>query len=1260
MAEETIDELSIEITGDATKAAKGLDRLSQALGRLEAACSGVAALSQAQDRLASVQQVLDRADFSKLKELSNLKVSKAAVTNLDALARAMASLPDGAASRMGAVASALAPLKALDKVSISKTLVDRLRELPEALRSYEGVDMGRLVQQLHQLDSALAPMVGTVERWGRAVGAMPKSLRTAAAATRTVASTNKALASSSDKAAASVRGEAASMGLLYARLSGAYLGLRRIKDYLASFVHESNTYIENMNLFAASMGEGAESAAEFGMRAQQLLGIDFGEWARNQGVFQTLITGMGLAAGKAEVMSQQLTQLGYDIASFYNISTEDAMLKLQSGVAGELEPLRRLGWDLSDARMNLELARMGIDATTQSMTQAEKVALRYYLIMNQVTITHGDMARTIASPANQLRVLQAQLALTARAIGNLLIPALNLILPYVVAVVKAIRILAEELAALFGIDATFEVDYSSLDTSGITQDAEDTSDALGEADDRAKKLKATLMGFDEINRMSDATSGGTGSGLGTGAGGAGFDIPADTYDFFEGLTDQISQRTDEMAQRIADALRRILPVAVAVGAAIGAWRVGSALLNSLGTLKQSMDALHGGGKRTAASLAAGAEEAGKLDKGLGDARVRMVTLPGLAGSLKGRLGGACGSALGIVGALAAAAASFVYLYNRNEKFKRGVDLVGGAIATAFSGLPQAFLDGLAWAGARLDEISEWCGERWGEVKAMLSEFGIDLSFLDGFGALVSGAIEGIGALFDAMDLNWEHVGVLAALDSIAAFAKGGPVGIILAEIQILGMEIGMFASDVVEHVDAVGGVSEETSERFGTSLDSMERAMGQLAMNQFSDDVVTQEDVEVISARIGDVRETILSNLDASRNEELAALDPLKGVLSEARIEELRGNINAFYDEQKEVATGHADEIGRIYAAASAERRDLTAEEVAIIQRDNELLKEQLIETAGATKEEVEKIESAMRNNQKRAALDAGSEIIQEAIRVRDGECEEAWDTYREKKAAYERMRECGDITDEEYQRMMSAAEMSRDAQVQAANDAYYGAGGVVERVKSGLGSARDDMNYETGEMKSVWERSCENFGRAMDGAVANVKSAWGGICGWFDQNVAQPFARTFNGLMQSIENGINGGIDMLNGFKVELPGILQKITGWQSIGFNIPRVHLPRFAEGGFPERGQLFLAREDGPEMVGRMGGGSAVANNQQIVDGISRGVLDAMLQAMSMGALGSGSEEQPVELVMRVDGEDLARCSYKGLRSLARRGELAMEFA
>lgn len=336
---------------------------------------------------------------------------------------------------------------------------------------------------------------------------------------------------------------------------------RKIGHFIAQAVTESNKYQEDLNLFTVALGQYAAEAQNYAEKVSDVMGIDPAQWLRNQGVFNTLLTGFGDTAERAQLMSQNLTQLGYDISSFFNISIEDAMQKLQSGISGELEPLRRLGYDLSQARLEQTALNLGIKESVANMTQAEKAELRYYAIMTQVTTAQGDMARTLEAPANQLRILQAQLTQAARAIGNIFIPALNAILPYAIAVVQVIREIANALANLAGFKLT-EVDYSGVNSAAVG--AGSLADNLDDAAGAAKKLKQYTAGFDELNVFAPNTGSGSGAGAG-GAGGFDFDLP--TYDF---LGDAVQTRIGEIKKMIEDTLAEITTIVSGFMLAVGA------------------------------------------------------------------------------------------------------------------------------------------------------------------------------------------------------------------------------------------------------------------------------------------------------------------------------------------------------------------------------------------------------------------------------------------------------------------------------------------------------------------------------------------------------------------------------------------------------------------------------------------------------------------------------------------------------------------
>jgi phage-related protein len=341
-----------------------------------------------------------------------------------------------------------------------------------------------------------------------------------------------------------VSGLGLSFSMVASKIKLAFDVILKIGSAIYKLIKNVSNYMEDINLFAVAMGDYAKEASEYAERIGEIMGIDPGEWMRAQGTFMTLATGFGVVGDRAYIMSKNLTQLGYDLSSFFNDSVKESMERLQSGLAGELEPLRRIGYDLSQARLQQEAYTLGISKSVSAMTQAEKAELRYYTIMTQVTATHGDMARTLEAPANQLRILTSQINQAARAIGSIFIPMLNAVLPYVIAVAKGVRLLASSLASLVGFTLP-EVDYSGVDS--LASGADDASSALGSAADNAKKLKKYTMGFDELN-VIDTSSGSSGGAGGVG-GGSGFDFELPEYDF---IGDATESRVDGIINKVKE------------------------------------------------------------------------------------------------------------------------------------------------------------------------------------------------------------------------------------------------------------------------------------------------------------------------------------------------------------------------------------------------------------------------------------------------------------------------------------------------------------------------------------------------------------------------------------------------------------------------------------------------------------------------------------------------------------------------------------
>ena len=555
----TIEQLELEIQSNSTSAVGGIDALSESLRRLKAATAPV---SKGGVGLGALSNSLKK--FSQ--SVSGLTGLTLAREQVQGLVDALKPLESVQKSGFNSLASGL------DKLVKIAPQIDTVTE------SLKKTDLDSFADQCNRVATAITPLATQMEKVAAGFSAFPAKIQRLLKGNTNLAASNTVLGKSYVN--------------LAAKISAAYIGLKSITSVIARWITASNSYIENLNLFNVSMGQYAEEARNYAEQVGEVMGINPGEWMRNQGVFMTITEGFGVASDRAYTMSKNLTQLTYDLASFFNISTSDAFQKLESGISGELEPLRRLGYDLSVARLQQEAYNLGIEKSVTAMTQAEKAELRYYAIMTQVTNAQGDMARTLEAPANQLRILQAQVEQATRALGNLFLPILKAILPYAIALAKAIRMVAEIIASFFGVSIP-EFDMGTDAIGGVASGAGEAADGLGDASKKAKELKNALLGIDELNVISppeDSSGGAGGAGGIGGGGGLGFELP--TYDF---IADAVNEQVDKIMAKIQpfldwvrENIDEILAGVLAVGAAFLAWRIAKGVqdfLRWLSTMK---------------------------------------------------------------------------------------------------------------------------------------------------------------------------------------------------------------------------------------------------------------------------------------------------------------------------------------------------------------------------------------------------------------------------------------------------------------------------------------------------------------------------------------------------------------------------------------------------------------------------------------------------------------------------------------------------
>ena len=347
-------------------------------------------------------------------------------------------------------------------------------------------------------------------------------------------------------------------------------GLRSIVSKLADTVEQAATYEEALNLFTVTMGDFAQEGMAWVEKFSNALYLDPTNVMQYMGAFNSLIKGLGVGGDKAYLMSQNLTQLVYDLASFKNLSFEEAFLKIQSAISGEIEPLRNVGVALSQNTLQELANELGIKKRVAEMSEAEKAQLRYIQILKSTGEWQTDMGRTIVTPANALRVLREQFTLLAKAIGRIFIPMLMAILPYVTVVTQALTKLANKIANFFGYEIA-DVDYSG----GFSNVISGLEDIGNEADETKKKLNTMLAPFDELNVVQNKNKSSSVGGATPTGGDLGVSLPS--YDALANLDPNFTKNL-EKAEKL---LSSMYPIITAIGTALASWKVGSSVVTAL-------------------------------------------------------------------------------------------------------------------------------------------------------------------------------------------------------------------------------------------------------------------------------------------------------------------------------------------------------------------------------------------------------------------------------------------------------------------------------------------------------------------------------------------------------------------------------------------------------------------------------------------------------------------------------------------------------
>lgn len=540
-AELNIDKLAAAISnlrtkGNVAKVCSSLDKLSASISALKSASTGLDGLS----KITSFMNGLANVDLTQsakgIRSVANAlnKISSVNLGNMDF---------SGLGSKMNSLKNGLSPISSISDSSIKSlrgvsSAINSIAKIPSITKKLDSKTLDDFAEVCKKVASAISPLASKLDKVGCSFSSLPSKIKSAVNSTTRFSSANQ-------KASTSLSSLASQLEAIKKR-AAQLVSLKAIATYLANAVTKFNDFYEATDLFNNAMGELSGQATELINKMESLLGIDPTEAMTNIATIQSLATSFGLASDKAYILSKNLTQLAYDESSYWNKDTATTFTAIASAISGELEPIRRLGVDLSQARLQQELLALGFNKQVSSLSQADKAVLRYIAIMKQTTNIQGNLAQTISSPANMVRILKSEISQLAKAVGQLLYPAFKAILPVLIAAVDLIKEFVVSLASVFGQKIEF-TDFSKTqkDIGGVTSAMDDTADATKAA---AKAAKDYTMGFDELNIIDPSqNSGSSGSGSGGAAGNLLGDVDLSQYDMFK---DYAGSAVDEIKAKL--------------------------------------------------------------------------------------------------------------------------------------------------------------------------------------------------------------------------------------------------------------------------------------------------------------------------------------------------------------------------------------------------------------------------------------------------------------------------------------------------------------------------------------------------------------------------------------------------------------------------------------------------------------------------------------------------------------------------------------
>ena len=1021
-------------------------------------------------------------------------------------------------------------------------------------------------------------------------------------------------------------------------------------------------------------------ATQFQNKLNEAFGTNKKETMRYQGLFQSMGESAGLSEDISKLMSENMTKLAYDLASLYNTTETKAAESLRAGVyAGQTKPLRNYGIDVTQTSFKPIMEELGLEKSVNELTQAEKEVLRYISTLRQAGNAMGDFANTIESPANQLKVLKQQFYEMQAAIGNLFVGAFARILPYVNGIIMAIKEVAKAIASLFGIKMK---DYNT-GIASYTEDLDDYSEGLGGIADSAgsageaiKALKRQTLGFDQINNLTSPTpTAKGGSGGGGGAGGGLLDgIDSRLLDALKGYENGM-EKVRMKATQIRDKIMSILGFTKHINAETGetyftydGWQatvkglwgwfkelnplakvfvglglpaafvtlfniikkisgatgvttvlkgiltISKNLLSPLGALSTSMLAFGKAalsGEKSFSSLRDG------LSLGVQSWREEQGIIDKTTGKLNGFTGVVKGTKNVLLGLGEAAAGIYILGKSVDDLTRNGANLgnvmgtAGGTIMTVFGGIQAGAVFG-PWGAA---------------IGGVIAAVAVLTTAVLNANDELSASIKDVNEVTEA---NKKY------FDSLKEVRE--------EQDRLLGESLGMttYHQKLVDELKAItdenGNVKAGYEDRAEFIVTTLAEAYG-LEMS-YQDGVITNYGKEI--GKIDELIEKEKARIRFEAYKEKWA----ENVKKEAEnIEKLNSQTSALQTSEenllearkkanKLVESESQNGIKRIrvakelkdaedsYANAKKETKKAYQEYFETLL-DNDKYERMMVENTRGNAEEVNNIYKESREETIATLKDT---MIQQAKTVGiEGEgVIDKWNALaassrKEYKDAISKLPE--DVASEIQILTGNIVKVTPEVVAYFANLGHQSEEKQIEELKK----LPPDLQKEViDKLKAKGEKIPEEIQKGINSKPKPKAD--------IETSKKEEVQDKVNNATKDVKGNVNVGISLptATAISASLGGILSSVTGLLNLKFskkadggvfaNNRWQPIQAYANGGIPAGGQLFMAREAGPELVGKIGKHTAVMNNNQIVDSVKAGVYEAVSAAMSNSGMGS----------------------------------------